>query len=445
MDKNKLKKRCLAQIDSEKEAIIAIGKAIYKTPELGYKEIQSTKLAKAFMETFGTPIQSNIAVTGCLTTVNEGKKGPRIAVMGELDSVVCPEHIDACKLGNVHACGHNIQISNLMGCAVGIIKSGVHEYLDGVIDFIAMPSEECIDLEFRKNLQKNGEIKFFGGKQEFLYRGGFEHIDLLIQSHAMDFQGEKNCMIHTECNGFISKMITFVGKSAHAGIAPHDGVNALNMAHLALGNIHAQRETFKEIDRIRVSAIIRDGGGIVNVVPSKVTMEALVRGANLQAILDANKKTNRSLQAAALALGGEVIIEDDIGYLPLETDRNLDKVVRSAVVEMMGGSDQSIIEEYITAGSTDLGDISHVKPCTHIWMGGIQGGLHTKGYHMEDEYAAYVLPAKVLALSVIDLLYDGASVAKDVIANYKPKLTKETYLNLMQSHSITHQFDYSKE
>ncbi|MEG2295255.1 MAG: peptidase dimerization domain-containing protein, partial [Oscillospiraceae bacterium] len=276
------------------------------------------------------------------------------------------------------------------------------------------------------------------------YRGGFDNIDLLIQSHAMDFEGDKNCFVSTNCNGFISKMVTFIGKAAHAGIAPQDGINALNMAHLALGNIHAQRETFKEADRVRVSAIVRDGGDIVNVVPSKVTMEALVRGASLEAMLDANKKTNRSLQAAALALGGEVIIEDGIGYLPLETDRNLDAVVRGAVVELMGGTDQSIIEEYITAGATDLGDISHVKPCTHIWMGGIQGGLHTQGYNVEDEYAAYVLPAKILALSVIDLLYDKAPIAKEVIANFKPKLSKEQYLDLMQSHSSTYHFDYTE-
>ncbi|MEG2295256.1 MAG: amidohydrolase, partial [Oscillospiraceae bacterium] len=170
MDKNELKKRCLEQIDKDQEAIITIGKTIYKTPELGYKEIESTKVVKAFMETLGTPIQTDLAITGCMTTANEGKKGPRIAVMGELDSVVCHTHVDASAIGNVHACGHNIQIANLMGCAVGIIKSGVHEYLDGIIDFIAIPSEECIDLTFRKDLQINGKIKFFGGKQEFLYR-----------------------------------------------------------------------------------------------------------------------------------------------------------------------------------------------------------------------------------------------------------------------------------
>ena len=37
---------------------------------------------------------------------------------------------------------------------------------------------------------------------------------------------------------------------AHAGAAPHEGVNALNAATIALSAIHAQRETFKDEDYV---------------------------------------------------------------------------------------------------------------------------------------------------------------------------------------------------
>src|SRR3712207_8691270 len=43
----------------------------------------------------------------------------KIAVMGELDSVVCPDHKDANEIGNIHCCGHNIQVAGMLGCAVG--------------------------------------------------------------------------------------------------------------------------------------------------------------------------------------------------------------------------------------------------------------------------------------------------------------------------------------
>jgi hypothetical protein len=42
-----------------------------------------------------------------------------------------------------------------------------------------------------------------------------------------------------------------------------------------------------------------------------------------------------------------------------------------------------------------------------------------------------VLPAKLLAMCAVDLLADGAREARDVLANYRPPLTKERYLALM--------------
>lgn len=116
--------------------------------------MKSTKTDSDFLRNLGVEVIDNIAITGCMTSLNKDKDGPKIAVMGELDSVVCPDHKDANKLGNIHCCGHNIQVEGMLGCALGIIKSGVLEHLDGKIDFMAVPSEECIDLEFRKELKE---------------------------------------------------------------------------------------------------------------------------------------------------------------------------------------------------------------------------------------------------------------------------------------------------
>ena len=89
------------------------------------------------------------------------------------------------------------------------------------------------------------------------------------------------------------------------------------MSTLVTNNINAQRDTFKDEDKVRISSIINHGGDVVNVVPSKVTMEFMVRAATVEAMMDANEKVNRAINAAALALGGKAIIEDTIGFLPL--------------------------------------------------------------------------------------------------------------------------------
>ena len=237
-------------------------------------------------------------------------------------------------------------------------------------------------------------------------------------------------------------MGTFYGKSSHAGFAPHEGVNALNMAELAMNNIHAQRETFRDEDKVRVSMVISNGGDLVNVVPSKVTMEIMVRAFSIDAMTDANKKVNRALQAAALTFGGNVEIKDSIGYLPMKTDRNLGDIYKQNMMEYANLTEDNFIMDYQTAGSTDLGDISQIMPCLHVWSNGVTGGLHTEEYHMEDEEKAYILPAKMLALSLIDLLYDDAKQAKDIIGKFDPFFTKEQYLNFLDDYVATHNFNY---
>lgn len=444
MDVRELKKLVLDEIDKNKDKIIEAGRSIYETPELGYKEVKSTKTASDFLKSLGVEVVDNIAVTGCMTSLNKDKEGPKIAVMGELDSVVCPDHKDANELGNIHCCGHNIQVAGMLGCAVGIINSGVLEHLDGKIDFMAVPSEECIDLEFRKGLQEKNEIKYVGGKQELLYRGTLDGVDMAMQFHALNFEDGKNCVVKSYTNGFISKHVIFLGVASHAGIAPHEGVNALNMATLATNNINAQRETFKDEDKVRISTIINHGGDIVNVVPSKVTIEAMVRAATVEAMMDANEKVNRSIHAAAMALGGEVIIEDTIGYLPLDSDNNLDAVFKRNYLDLVGGNEDCIVDVIKSAGSTDFGDISQIIPCIHPWIGGVSGSLHTKDYYISDEELAYIVTAKAMAMTLIDLLVDDAKVAKDVIANFKPTFSKESYLEFMEKNNNTYKYNYKK-
>ena len=214
------------------------------------------------------------------------------------------------------------------------------------------------------------------------------------------------------------------------------------MATLATNNIDSQRDTFKDEDKVRISSIINHGGDVVNVVPSRVTMEFMVRAATVEAMMDANEKVNRSLHAAALALGGKVTIEDSIGFLPLDSDNTMDSVFKKNFVELMGGDDSTITDVVVTAGSTDFGDLSQLMPVVHPWIGGVSGALHTQDYKMDDEELAYIIPAKAMAMTLIDLLYDDAKTAKNIIKGFTPKFTKDSYLDFMEQNTNTYTFDY---
>ena len=436
MTKEELKEKVVKAIEENKDIIIAAGRKIYSNPEFGYKEFETTKTVREFFKNeFNIETEDKIAYTGCRARINEDKEGPKIALLGELDGISCSEHCDANSIGASHTCGHNVQIAGMLGAAVGLIKSGVYKELDGKIDFMATPAEEFIELAYRSKLKEEGHIKFFGGKQELIRRGAFDDVNMAMMFHVLD-TGDKKVLTGPVSNGFIGKEVKFIGKEAHAGSAPYEGINALNAAMLAINNVHAQRETFKEADRVRFHPIITKGGDIVNVVPADVRMESYVRARTIEGMIDANTKVNRALIAGAMAVGAQIEITELPGYLPILRHDNMEKVLRKNL-EYLGLNDNDIIEGGDFTGSFDFGDVSHIIPTLHPMFGGIKGALHTREYRITDEEYAYLTPAKAMALTVVDLLFDEAKEAKNILQNFKPVMTKEQYLAFMESNDKT--------
>lgn len=431
MNKDQVKRLVIETIDNHKEEIINVGREIYKTPEFGYKEFKSTETTSNFFQNLGLNVEKNIAVTGCKSVLETNKPGYNIAILGELDAISCDSHKDAVETGAVHACGHNIQVAGMLGAALGLSKSNILDKLSGKVSFIATPSEEFVEIGYRSELRNKGAIKYFGGKQELIRKGYFDDIDMSIMFHSLDM-GPKDALIGPVSNGFIGKEIKFIGKESHAGSAPWEGINALNAAMLSINNIHAQRETFKDLDRVRVHPIITKGGDIVNSVPSEVTMESYVRARTIEGMLDANKKVDRALKAGAMAVGASIEINNIPGYLPILKYESLDSLFKDNLL-FLGIEEDKIIEGGDFTGSFDFGDISHLMPTIHPMIGGIRGNLHTREYEIIDEYKAYIMPAKAMALTVVDLLFDNGACAREILDNFTPVMTKDDYLKFMDS------------
>ena len=431
MNINEIKERVIKAIDENRELILKAGQAMYDNPEFGYKEFKGTEIvSNYFKNELGLDVEEGIAYTGCRARANENAEGPKVAILGELDAISCSDHLDSNELGAVHACGHHIQIAGMLGAATGLVKSGILSELGGKVDFMATPAEEFVELGYRTRLRADGKIKYFGGKQEMIYNGTFDDVDMAVMFHALDL-GDKKVLTGPVSNGFIGKTVKFIGKEAHAGSAPHEGINALNAAMLGINNVHAQRETFKDSDRVRFHPIITKGGDIVNSVPADVRMEAYVRARTIEGMIDANKKVNRGLTAGAYAVGAEIEITEIPGYLPILKHDSMEDVLEGNL-EYLGLKDDMIKGGDFT-GSFDFGDVSHIMPTLHPMFGGINGALHTRDFKTVDDEIAILMPAKALALTVVDLLFAQGKKAKEILDNFKPVMTKEEYLTFMES------------
>jgi amidohydrolase len=432
MTKTELKRRVTDAVDRRADEIIALGETIRRHPELGFKEVKTAKLVEETFRKIGREPRTGLALTGVRAEA-AGQKGPgpTFALIGELDALVVSGHPEADPAtGAAHACGHNAQIAGLLGAAMALHDAGAFEHMSGRVVFFAVPAEEGGDLEWRMTQRRAGTLEFFGGKPELVKRGHFDDVDLAMMIHTTPRPEDGQASVPLSNNGRVGKLARFIGRAAHAGSVPHQGVNALYAAQIALAAINALRETFRDEDTIRVHPILTHGGSQVNVIPGEARIETYVRGRTLDAVLDANRKVDRALRAGALALGAKVEIDTLPGYLPLDCDATMARYFKDNAVALVGESEYRELGH--RTGSTDMGDLSQIMPVLHPYMGGARGTGHAADYAIVDKPLAYVAPAKALATMAIDMLCDGAAGARDVLANAKPRLTREAYLTLQR-------------
>ncbi len=140
-------------------------------------------------------------------------------------------------------------------------------------------------IEWRQSLIDQGKIRYIGGKQNMIKDGYFDDIDLAMMVHGTT--GDKIEMADTS-TGFCSEVCPrYLGKEAHAGGAPHLGINAFNAAQTAsLLAINANRDL--------------PGQGYHPGSPhhhhrrdrsSAMRIETYIRGKTMEGVLDASKRS----------------------------------------------------------------------------------------------------------------------------------------------------------
>ncbi|MCI0887629.1 MAG: amidohydrolase [Chloroflexi bacterium] len=440
-DTQEIKATALTAIDAKSAELIGVAQHILNNPEPGFREEKTSRFVADKMREMGIPFQDGIALTGIKAILDTGRPGPTVAVMGELDSlkVLGHPHADP-ETAAAHACGHHCQIAMMLGAATGLQASGVLGHLSGRIALIAVPAEEYIEVEFRDELRRQGKIEFLGGKPEFIRLGALDDVDMAMLTHTSANADEGKIAFGGTNNGIVAKRIQFLGKASHAGGAPHAGVNALNAAMIALSAIHAQRETYRDEDTIRIHPIITQGGVAVSSVPADVRMETYVRGKSVDAFLSASEKVDRALRAGAMAVGGSVNITTLPGYLPIQSDENMLALYEKNAAQLVGR--ENIVHLGHRTGSTDMGDVSQLMPVIHPYVVAAEGNGHGDDYLVTDYELGVVTGAKAMVMTVIDLLSDDARLARQVKAEYDAPMTKEQYLSLMRG--MFHEGSYTK-
>mgnify|MGYP003314749726 CR=1 FL=1 len=412
-----------AKVDRHAKAVLEAERWIWAHPQTGFTEWQANDYLAERFEALGYRLTRAGNIPGFYADLDTGRPGPRVCVMGELDALDIPGHPEAVN-GNAHLCGHHAQCAAMLGLASALKEPGALDGLCGSVRLMLVPSEELVQVSFRDKLRDEGKIRYFGGKPEFMHRGFFDGVDMAMMVHQGGPARADGVVFDAlvGCNGCVVKKFVFKGRTAHAGANPHDGINAQYAATLALQACNDLRETFRDGDQIRWHPVMRGAECAANNIPDRIVVESYVRGNSIEAIKRENRKLNRAIAGAALAMGARVELHDRPGYAPGSFDVNFLRLMEQSCADMVGREKVAFHYDWRGSGSTDISDLACVMPCAWFNVnGGFTGCGHRVDYKVVDAYRLCVDSAKAQILVVDALLKDDAAAAKGIIGKFKPR------------------------
>jgi amidohydrolase len=319
--------------------LVDLSHSIHAEPELAFAEYRSCAKTQTLVAERGFEITKS---PGGLDTAFRGDFGDGPLVIG-----ICAEYDALPGIG--HACGHNIIAASAVGTALAL--SEVADELGLKVVLLGTPAEEA-----------------GGGKVLLLKAGAFDDIAATVMLHPGPFD-----IAAARSLALSQVAVEYRGKEAHAAVAPHLGVNALDaitVAQVAIGLLRQQLAPGQ-----MMHGIITDGGQATNVIPARAEMHYTMRAADASSLGELEQRMANCFLAGAVATGCDhEVSETEPAYLELAPDLWLANTFR-AEMERLGRSPASAeVEAAVPLGSTDMGNVTQVMPGIHPVVGIDAGG-----------------------------------------------------------------------
>jgi amidohydrolase len=340
-----------AAIESE---LAGINQWMYDHPEIAFEEHDTSARLAEFMAGHGFTVEYPAHGLETAFAARVGAAGPEVIICAEMDALP--------TVG--HACGHNIIATSAAGA--GAVLAPLAEELGIKVTVLGTPAEEKM-----------------GAKVDLINAGAFAGAAASMMVHPANSDVvDPNVLAVRHID------VEFHGKDSHAAFAPQLGINALDAFVQAYVNVSTLRQALYPTDKIH--GIITHGGDAPNIIPSYTRSSWYVRAATRERMEELYGRVMACFEAAAVATGCSWNVEQ-MGH-PYEDMVNNPVMVElfaanaAALGRTMGrGAD----EEPGAAGSTDMGNVSHVVPSIHPFLT-INPG---EAVNHQPEFAAHTVTA----------------------------------------------------
>ena len=373
-------------------ALIAIRRDLHAHPELGFQEHRTAGIVAGELERLGIPHRTGIGRTGVVGLIEGGRPGPCLAIRADMDALPIEERsglpFASTAPGLMHACGHDIHTTTLLGVAAVLRDLAPH--LAGTVKLVFQPAEEGLG-----GMAAMLEDGLMDGPPIARALGFHNHPDLPVGRF-----GFARGAVLAASDRF---EITVRGKSGHAAY-PHTTIDPI----VAAASLVMQLQTVvsREVPPMRPAVVTVGaiaGGEAHNIIPDEVRIKGTVR--TLHA--DVRDLAEAALARLCAGLAGMMRAEADFVYRrgvpPLVND---DTVLDAAVAAVRRQLGDVVAEGEPSLGGEDFALLAELVPSFQLRIGsgapGRSDKLHNSAYQPDE--ACIGLGVQALARAAYDLM-----------------------------------------
>ena len=363
--------------------VVRLRRRIHQHPELAFEEHETANLVKHTLEPLNLDLQTGIAETGLIATLEGSRPGPTIMLRADMDALPIREATGlpfaSENEGAMHACGHDAHTSSLLGTAM--ILSRLRDDLPGTVRFLFQPSEERLP-GGAKVMIEEGILQSNGTTAPRAIFG--QHVQPDLPAGKI---GLRSGMYMASADEIY---ITVTGEGGHAA-APHElGTDAtVAAAHIvtALQSVISRHCPPNVPSVLTIGKLTADGA--TNVIPEVARMEGTFRAMDEDWRYRAHELIERIVTHTAEALGAEAEVEIAVGYPALYNHPEPTDLVRRAARDYVGPDNTVDLDQWFA--SEDFAFYLRELPGAFYRIGtgneeeGITHGLHTPRFDIDEE------------------------------------------------------------
>lgn len=350
---------------------------IHANPELSFREFQTSELVCSVLDQLHIPYRKGIAGTGVLAWI-EGKEPSSftIALRADMDALPIQEKTGlpyaSKKDGVMHACGHDVHTSVLLGTAKTL--KNYSDKFKGTVLLIFQPGEELLPGGAKKMLEEG----LFSERKPDMIIG--QHVQPGMPAGSFGFREG----LYMASGDEIYLKIT--GKGGHAA-TPHLITNTV----LAASHVLLSLQKIPGMAPDGIPTVLSFGkvmaNGATNIIPDEVHIEGTFRTMNEEWRAKAHETIREIAAAAAGEYGAGCEVNIVKGYPVLVNNTELTRKAVSFAKDLTGAENIKALD--IRMGTEDFAWYTREYPCVFYRLGtGKENGLHTSTFDIEESILA---------------------------------------------------------